>query len=109
METKLKEAMASGVLVEFRDDLGNTLGTACFPDWRGRPVPAVGDRMNCRHAQLIEGIPGKLAGKVQSRHFDVQTEEDGGTCVWVRLVVRAALPSQQVEDERPLSRIFSEN
>lgn len=109
METKLKEAMASGVLVEFRDELGNTLGTACFPDWRGRPVPAVGDRMNCRQAQLIEGIPGKLAGRVQSRHFDVQVEEGGSTCVWVRLVVRAAVPADSSDDDRSLARAFSEN
>jgi|GEM_PF-3368526 len=109
MQTKLKEAMASGILVEFRDDLGNTLGTACFPDWRGRPVPAVGDRMNCRQVALIEGVPGKLAGKVQSRHFDLQTDQDGAPCVWVRLVVRAALPLARQDDDHSLARIFSEN
>jgi len=87
MKTKLREAMTSGVYVEFRDGLGNTVGQALYTDWRGRPVPALGDML----ASEVQGTnAAKLSGCVVARHFELQTEADGSPCVWVRLIVEIA-------------------
>jgi hypothetical protein len=87
MKTELQEAMASGVLVEVRDARGHSLGNAVFFDWRGRPLPAVGDLMRCEIAWHGTGRSGPCTGRVRSRHFDVQRSDAGETEVWVRLVL----------------------
>lgn len=83
----LREAMASGVFIEFRDVLGNSAGTAVYFDWSDRPLPAVGDRISCPLPGSRGGVGHKLSGRVKHRAFDVQTQEDGQPCIWVRLVV----------------------
>lgn len=88
MRTKLMEAMASGVFVEFRDPSGNTLGQAVFTDWRGRPLPAIGDMLASEVASTSGGAT-RLSGRVVARRFDLQHEADGSPCVWVCLVVKA--------------------
>ncbi len=83
----LREAMTSGLFVEFLDSLGNSAGTAVYFDWSGQPVPTVGERFTC----TVGHGPGirkrVLAGYVKHRSFDVQTGDDGSPCLWVRLVV----------------------
>jgi hypothetical protein len=89
METRLKEAMTSGVLIEVRDAGDNSLGQSVHVDWRGRPVPAVGDTLACDAVCPASGRAQRVVGRVRARHFDVQREEGGGTCVWVRVVLDA--------------------
>jgi hypothetical protein len=84
METDLREAMTAGVVVEFRDAQGHTVGQEVYIDWRGRPVPNVGDTVCCNAARRGK----RLLGRVCSRQFDVQQHEDGSACVWVLLVVQ---------------------
>jgi hypothetical protein len=91
MKTELQEAMTSGVYVEFRDAAGNTIGQMLYTDWRGRPVPAVGDALACNIPSPGSSSgklqAGKLQGQIVSRQFELQHEVDGSPCVWVRLVV----------------------
>jgi hypothetical protein len=89
METRLQEAMASGVLVDVRDGGDHSIGQAVYLDWHGRPVPAVGDTMTCEAVQGPAGRPQRILGRVRSRHFDVQRDETGATCVWVRVILDA--------------------
>lgn len=90
----LREATASGVVVEFRDVLGNSAGTAVFFDWSGRPLPAVGDHFTCRVEPSRSGRR-TLSGYVKFRGFDVQTAEDGRPAVWVRLVIELGAVAQK--------------
>jgi hypothetical protein len=83
----LREAMTSGMFVEFRDALGNSAGSAVYFDWAGGAVPRVGDHFTCRLAPCRGGAARTLAGWVKFRSFDIQTGEDGQPCVWVRLTV----------------------
>lgn len=104
METRRKEAFASSVFVEFFDVLGNSLAQAAFLEWRGRPVPEVGDSVCCAVAHAAKGRAAKMTGRVRCRHFEVQTSASGAPNVLVRLIVdvasavtpahRAAHPSQ---------------
>ena len=94
MKTELQEAMTSGVFVEFLDAAGNMIGQALFADWRGRPVPAVGDTLACDAASLAPACASKLIGRVLARQFEVQHEPDGTPCVWVRLTIAACAPVQ---------------
>jgi hypothetical protein len=96
MDDELKTAMASGVFIEFCDELGNTVGQAVYTDWHGRPVPLVGDTVCCAIASPATGRRQKLLGRVIQRQFDVQHDLDGETCVWVRLLLRtkAARPGR---------------
>lgn len=87
METPLHEAMTSGVLVDVRDADGNSVAQAVYFDWRGRPVPAVGDSMSCDGFSLSDGRPQRIVGRVRERQFDVQMDELGEVCVWVRVVL----------------------
>jgi hypothetical protein len=87
METELHEAMAAGVFVEVRDAGNNTLAQAVYVDWRGRPLPAVGDLMNCDAVLVASGRRARLRGRVRTRQFDVQQESDGAAAVWVRVVL----------------------
>ena len=88
MTTQLSEAMTAGVFVEFRDDAGNTVGQAVYLDWHARPLPAVGDTVSC-HINTAVGPCGRhLSGRVESRHFDLQQQENGQPCVWVSVVAR---------------------
>ena len=89
MATELEEAMASGVLVEVRGARDESLAQAVFLDWHGRPVPCIGDTMCCDVVSLSTGRKERVRGLVRSRHFDVQTDEAGGACVWVRVVLDA--------------------
>lgn len=98
METTLKDMMASGVFVDFRDADGNTLGSAVYWDWRGRPVPAVGDRMCCRLTAPTADGQRKLVGEVRTRCFDVQFDDAGEPCVWVQMVVEVPCCSLEADD-----------
>lgn len=108
MKTELKEAMTSGVFVEFRDAQGNTVGQGVFTGWRGRPLPAVGDTMCCTVQGAASGRQEKLCGRVVSRHFELQWDEEE-TCVWARLVLEARAPDAHGRcSARPRAR-FSAN
>ena len=88
----LEATMTSGVFIEFRDARGNSVGQAVYFDWSGRPVPGVGDDVCCR---VGCGSASKLRGRVRSRFFDLQRQDDGAPCVWVRLVVDVTLAKAQ--------------
>ena len=109
MKTQLKEAMASGVFVEFRDARGNTLGQAVYTNWRGRPVPAVGDALHCTLKATANRRHRKVSGKVVSRQFDVQHDERGEPCVWVILIAKAAAASAEPGFSRRVAPRFSDN
>lgn len=85
METHLMEAMTSGVFVEVWDTDHRPAGQAVYLDWRGRPVPAVGDAMACPVTSPTTGRRQKVWGRVRERHFEVQIDDQGQPCVWVRL------------------------
>lgn len=95
MDTSDMEVLTSGVLIEFCDGLGNTVGTAVH-EWNGKPLPAVGDSIGCYLPQPSHDGRRQLRGTVRARQFDVQHDEQGQACVWVRLVVRV--------DSRPARR-----
>jgi len=108
MTTHLKEAMTSGLFVEFGDCAGNTVGQALFTDWRGRPVPAVGDMMSSDAVVPDATQRRKLRGCVIWRQFDLQRESDGTPCVWVRLIVETRLSDSRTQaSRRPVT--FSRN
>ena len=109
MKTQLKEAMAAGVFVEFRDARGNTLEQVVYTNWRGRPVPAVGDALNCTLRQTAKRPACRVRGKVVSRQFDVQHDERGEPCVWVILIAEVARAATDREFKRPGAARFSEN
>ncbi len=85
MATDLREAMTSGVMVDVQDALGNSLAQAVYVDWRGRPVPGIGDTMCCDAVCLTTSSRSRVRGVVRARYFDVQTESNGATAVWVRI------------------------
>lgn len=93
MKTELREAMTSGVYVEFRDASGNTVGQALYTDWRGQPVPNVGDMMASDVQASGSASTERLCGRVVSRQFELQSEPDGTPCVWVQLIVAANYPA----------------
>jgi hypothetical protein len=109
MTTELREAMTSGVLVEFQDAQGNLLGQVVYTDWRGRPVPALGDTLAspASAAPHTDSIP--LHGRVVARHFQLQAEEDGTPCVWVRLVVAVPPTSATSAEGARRGVCFSQN
>jgi hypothetical protein len=109
MKTELREAMTSGVLVEFQDAQGNLLGQAVYTDWRGRPVPGLGDTLASPAVAAKHAGSVALRGRVVARHFQLQSDEAGAPCVWVRLVV--AVPSKSANrHEGPTAGIrFSQN
>ena len=96
--------MTSGVYVEFRDASGNTVGQALYTDWRGQPVPSVGDMIasdvqafgKCRVEQKMLVRPRDLAAIRAERACD------GTPCVWVQLIVAANYPAR--EDQRGKAR-----
>ncbi len=88
MDDGLQSAMASGVFVEFCDERGNTVGQAVYADWRGRPVPLLGDTVCAAVISPNTGRRQKLIGCVIKRHFELQHEADGQPCVWVRLLLK---------------------
>ncbi|HEY1601525.1 MAG TPA: hypothetical protein VGG64_18130 [Pirellulales bacterium] len=112
MKTELQEAMTSGVYVEFRDVAGNTIGQMLYTDWRGRPVPAVGDAIACNIPSPGSASnslqAGKLQGRIISRQFELQHEVDGSPCVWVRLVVETQAGAKRSSVARR-GTSFSEN
>jgi len=115
MKTELKEAMTSGVFVEFRDARGNTLGQVVYSNWRGRPVPAVGDALQCelKGTGQLKGTvvrrSHKVRGKVVSRQFDVQCDEHGEPCVWVIIVAQVRAVSTEPGFNRTVVGRFSDN
>lgn len=98
MTTSLKEAMASGVFVEFFDEAGNTVGQAVLTDWN-QPLPRVGDAFCCRASVARLGVR-KLMGRVRARQFDIQLDEQGRTCVWVRLEIDAVRSASAATPQR---------
>jgi hypothetical protein len=117
METDAKEAafrnaIASGVFIEFRDAHGNSVGQAAYLDWRGQPLPKVGDTLSADVAAIDGNRATKLIGRVQSRQFDVQAAADGGAAVWVHLVACVADRSAArgaKRQRRPFAVTFSNN
>ncbi|HET6878749.1 MAG TPA: hypothetical protein VFI31_01185 [Pirellulales bacterium] len=108
MDGELRAAMTAGVFVEFQDDLGNTVGQAVFTGWQGRPVPNVGDTVCCAVQMAATGRRRRLLGRVTRRHFEMQHEDDGQPCVWVRLAMQTIEPP--APRPKPHSRIrFSAN
>ena len=108
MDGELRVAMTAGVFVEYHDELGNTVGQAVFTGWQGRPVPNVGDTVCCAVQLTATGRRRKLLGRVTRRHFEMQHEDDGQPCVWVRLVMEIVAPP--AARPRPQPRIrFSSN
>lgn len=105
MTTPLMQAMTAGVFVEFHDGQGHSVGQAIFTDWQGRPLPAVGDWLQCAAHCPASGRPRKLAGRVISRWFELQHEGES-PCVWVRLDLQVGERSSG-RPRRPAS--FSEN
>ena len=104
METDLREAMTAGVLVEFFDAWGNTVGQAVFTGWRGRPVPAVGDRLSCEARPVSGGALRKMYGRVRARSFQLQRDDDDQPCVWCRLELDAldARPARRRKFRHPI-------
>jgi hypothetical protein len=94
MQTALREVMASGVLVEVCDPHGNCLAQGVYFDWRGRPLPAVGECMSCEVVWHATGCTEQFSGRVRCRQFDVQRGPDGDPAVWVRLVLEADAPQE---------------
>ena len=94
MTTPLEQAMTAGVFVEFHDAQGHSVGQAVFTDWHSRPLPAVGDLLQCRVHCPVTGRRRKLAGRVLSRQFEVQ-HADETPCVWVRLTLRVHSPPRR--------------
>ncbi|HEY5314262.1 MAG TPA: hypothetical protein VIK18_17145 [Pirellulales bacterium] len=87
MTTQLQQAMTAGVFVEFHDAQGHSVGQAIFTDWHARPLPAVGDLLQCSARCAATGRRRKLTGRVVSRQFELQ--HAGETpCVWVRLTLQ---------------------
>ena len=86
METELREAIVSGVFVEFCDECGNCVAQSVYLDWHDRPVPAVGDTLTCGVVNAATGRNTQFSGRVSSRHFDLQRDDAGSVSVWVRLV-----------------------
>lgn len=108
MKTDLQEAMTAGVYVEFRDAQGHTVGEAVFTDWRGRPLPAVGDTMCCSTRSTISGRLEKLRGRVLSRHFELQHDEEQ-PCVWARLVLQTISAAEMARSRNSRHLRFSTN
>jgi hypothetical protein len=94
MTTQLQQAMTAGVFVEFHDAQGHCVGQAIFTDWHARPLPAVGDTMQCGVNCPATGRRRKLTGRVVSRQFEVQ-HADQTPCVWVRLALEVAQPANR--------------
>ncbi len=90
MKTELQKSMAAGVFVEFCDPQGHTVGQAIFTPWQTRSLPAVGDLVSCAAFCAVSGRRRKLTGRVRTRHFELQHDDDGA-CVWVRMVVATDL------------------
>jgi hypothetical protein len=111
METELREAMTSGVFVEFCDERGNCVAQSVYLDWRDRPLPGVGDRMTCGVTNANTGRSTRLSGRVRCRHFDVQRDAAGTVSVWVRVVVDLVDHSQRVRSAaaRYPNLMFSDN
>lgn len=82
--TALPEAMASGVFIEMHDGMGQWVAQAVFLDWYRRPVPGVGDTV-CFKAEQGPRTGQKVFGRVESRQFEVQRDDEGETSLWVRL------------------------
>ena len=110
MATSLKEALTSGVLVDVQDAQGNSVAQAVYFDWRGRPVPGIGDTMCCDAVSPSGSGGGKMRGVVRTRNFDVQTEAGGGIAVWVRIELEL-LDTQPVaaSSKTPYRARFSAN
>ena len=108
MKTELQEAMTSGVYVEFRDAAGNTIGQVLYTDWRGRPVPAVGDALACNVPSSSGSDPAKLLGRIISRQFELQHEVDGSPCVWVRLIVETKVGTRRSSSSAPGDQFLRE-
>jgi len=109
MKTELREAMTSGVLVEFQDAQGNLLGQVVYTDWRGRPVPGLGDTLTSPASAAKNAASVTLRGRVVARHFQLQADEDGAPCVWVRLVVAVASKSASRAEGPTRGICFSQN
>jgi hypothetical protein len=95
MESALCDTQMAGVFVEFHDDAGNTVGQAVFTEWPALRLPAVGDRLNCQARSPTSGRSEQWLGRVRSRHFEVQEDDAGRACLWVRLHVAVAAPASR--------------
>ena len=114
MATPLAQVMTSGVYIECLDPAGNTVGQVIYPEWQGRPLPAVGDQLSLAVRSPVTGLRERVTGEVESRYFDLQRDGDQ-PCVWVRVevVVRGTSRPARQEAVSALSsrraRTFSKN
>lgn len=102
MTTHLNEAMTAGVLFEYRDEEGNTVGQAVFTAWEGRPLPAAGDTVSCQVTRFESGRCCTMRGVVESRRFEIQ-HDDGQPSVWAHVVVVESTRSLRRRARAPFS------
>jgi len=109
--TPLPEAMASGVFIEMHDAMGQWVAQAVFLDWYRRPVPGVGDTV-CFHAEQGPHVGQKVFGRVESRQFEIQRDEQDETSLWVRLELQqipSPLPRTVPRRSTPENMRFTAN
>jgi hypothetical protein len=98
MEKDLREVATAGVFVEFCDACGNLVAQEVFFDWRDAPLPAIGDLFTCTSPRGANYRPQVIAGRVRSRYFDVQRDDEGEPRIWVRLVLDICTARQRGRD-----------
>ncbi|MCA9103314.1 MAG: hypothetical protein R3C10_24460 [Pirellulales bacterium] len=110
MDAALDERMeVAGVLIEFLDTRGNTVGQAMLDEWPTSRLPGVGDRLRCRARSTTSGQRKTFDGHVRDRHFEVQEDDDGRACLWVRLGVTTAGAAAGLPSSRALAFGVSDN
>lgn len=92
MEKDLSVLATDGVFAEFCDALGNLVAQEVFFDWHAAPLPAVGDLFSCTSPRGPHYRPRRIVGRVRSRYFDLQRDQEGVQRVWVRLVLEVCSP-----------------
>ncbi len=84
----LRESMTTGVLVEFVAPTGLVVGQVVLAPWRGRTLPAVGERFSCTVPAAGSRLEARrLSGAVRERSLELQQDDQGRPCVWARLEV----------------------
>jgi hypothetical protein len=88
MEKDLNTSATTGVVAEFCDAFGNLVAQEVFFDWQKAPLPAVGDLLTCASPAVPRDRQQVVVGRVCRRYFDVQRDDEGLPCVWVRLILQ---------------------
>ncbi|MBX7167880.1 MAG: hypothetical protein K1X74_16220 [Pirellulales bacterium] len=79
-----RAATLAGVFVELFDAHDHCLGQALYFDWPVATLPAPGETISLAATQAWTKRR-QLAGRVRKRQFDVQQDDAGRPCVWVRI------------------------